>query len=248
MSFKDYFSTQSVDYRKFRPDYPQEMIDFIVSNCAETNIAWDCATGNGQVAIMLSPKFNKVIATDASSKQIEAAVAKPNITYKVATAENSGLPDNSIDLITVAQAAHWFNLPEFYAEAKRVAKQGAVLAVWGYAHHSISLDIDNVVLKLYKDILSDYWPKERGIVEHRYESIILPFETIETPVFSMVKHINMHELIGYLNTWSATQLYIQCNHNNPISLIYDELKEVWGNADEIRDIKWPVFLKVSHIR
>ncbi len=247
MNFKDYFSTQSVDYRKFRPDYPQEMIAFIVSQCAEKNTAWDCATGNGQVATMLSPNFKRVIATDASSKQIEAAETKPNIEYSVATAENSRLPDNSIDLITVAQAAHWFNLPAFYAEAKRVAKPNAVLAVWGYANHSISVDIDNIVLKLYKDILQGYWPAERAIVEQGYKDIQLPFKPIEAPVFTMVKQINLHELTGYLSTWSATQLYMQQNHNNAISLIYDELLYTWGNADETRTISWPVFLKIATI-
>ncbi len=248
MSFKDYFSTQSADYRKFRPDYPKEMIDFIVSKCAETNTAWDCATGNGQVAVMLSPKFNNIIATDASSKQIAMAVNMPNIEYKVATAENSGLPHSSVDLITVAQAAHWFNLPAFYAEAKRVAKPNAVIAVWGYANHSISVDIDNIVLKLYKDILHHYWPAERGIVEQGYKEIILPFETIETPLFTMAKQVNLHELIGYLNTWSATQQYIQANNNNPISIIFNELSEAWGNPNEIKNISWPVFLKLSYIR
>lgn len=248
MSFKDYFSTQSADYRKFRPDYPKEMIDFIVSKCVETNTAWDCATGNGQVAVMLSPKFNKVIATDASSKQLEMAIRKPNIEYKVATAERSNLDDDSIDLITVAQAAHWFNLPAFYAEAKRIAKPNAVLAVWGYANHSISVDIDNIVLKLYKDILYHYWPAERSIIEHGYKEIILPFETIETPLFTMVKQVSLHDLVGYLDTWSATQQYIQANNNNPISIIFDELSEAWGNPNEIKNISWPVFLKVSYIR
>jgi ubiquinone/menaquinone biosynthesis C-methylase UbiE len=247
MSFKDYFSTQSVDYRKFRPDYPQEMINFIVSKCTEKDIAWDCATGNGQVATMLSSPFKKVIATDASSKQIEAAEAKPNIEYRVATAEDSKIESNSIDLITVAQAAHWFNLDLFYKEVMRVAKPNAILAVWGYANHSISVDIDNVVLKLYKDILHDYWPAERATVEQGYKAIQLPFKPIEMPVFSMAKQINLHELIGYLSTWSATQLYMQRNHNNPISLIYDELLYTWGDANEIREIRWPVFLRIAAI-
>lgn len=247
MNFKDYFSTQSVDYKKFRPDYPQELIDFLVSKCGKHEAAWDCATGNGQVAVKLSPYFKKVFATDASAKQIEAATPMANVVYSVSTAESSKLTDKSVDLITVAQAAHWFNLELFYKEAQRVAKPNALLAVWGYANHSISLDIDRVVLKLYKDILRDFWPKERFIVEQGYNDIVLPFKPIETPYFTIVKQINLHELIGYLNTWSATQLYIKNNNTNPISFIYEELVAVWGNAENIRDIKWPVFLKAAYI-
>lgn len=247
MNFKDYFSTQSVDYKKFRPDYPQELIDFLVAKCGKHEAAWDCATGNGQVAVKLSPYFKKVFATDASAKQIESATPMANVVYSVSTAESSKLTDKSVDLITVAQAAHWFNLELFYKEAQRVAKPNALLAVWGYANHSISLDIDRVVLKLYKDILRDFWPKERFIVEQGYNDIVLPFKPIETPYFTIVKQINLHELIGYLNTWSATQLYIKNNNTNPISFIYDELVSVWGNAENIRDIKWPVFLKAAYI-
>jgi ubiquinone/menaquinone biosynthesis C-methylase UbiE len=247
MNFKDYFSTQSVDYKKFRPEYPQELIEFLVAKCGKHEVAWDCATGNGQVAVKLSPYFKTVFATDASAQQIAAATHLDNVNYYVDTAEHSNLDDECIDLITVAQAAHWFNLELFYKEVQRVAKPGAVLAVWGYANHSISVDIDKVVLKLYKDILHHYWPKERFLVEQGYNDIVLPFKPIETPYFSIVKQINLHELIGYLNTWSATQLYIQKNNNNPISLIYEELSKVWGNAENIKEIKWPVFLKTAYI-
>lgn len=247
MNFKDYFSTQSVDYKKFRPEYPVEMIDYIVSRCASKNTAWDCATGTGQVATMLAPHFKKVIATDASEKQISAAAQHPDIDYRVCTAEHSGLPDDYFDLITVAQAAHWFNLSSFYEEVKRVARKNAVLAVWGYANHSINDEVDTVVLKLYRDLLHDYWPPERFIVEQGYKDIVLPFEHIEAPPFSIIKKINLQELLGYLFTWSATQQYIQKNSSNPIELIYDELHQTWGNANTERNIVWPVFLKMAFV-
>jgi SAM-dependent methyltransferase len=245
MSFKDYFSTQSVDYKKFRPEYPAAMIDFIVSKCTVKDTAWDCATGTGQVATMLAPHFNKVIATDASEKQIAAAVSTNNIEYKICTAEDSGLPSGYFDLITVAQAAHWFDLPKFYTEVKRVAKPNAVLAVWGYANHSINTEVDAVVSKFYHDILNPYWPKERFIVEQGYKDIVLPFTEIAAPQFSIVKQVNLHELIGYLFTWSATQQYIKQHNQNPIELIYDELLIVWGNVSDEKTISWPVFLKLA---
>jgi len=247
MTFKDYFSTQSNDYKKFRPEYPSEMIDFIVSKCTAKDAAWDCATGTGQVATMLSSHFNKIIATDASEKQIAAATPVHNIEYKISTAENSGLPDNYFDLITVAQAAHWFNLPKFYEEVKRVAKPNAVLAVWGYANHTINPEIDAVVWKLYHDILNDYWPKERFIVEQGYKDIMLPFKKIDAPSFSITKNVNLPQLLGYLFTWSATQQYILKNNQNPVELIYDELLSTWGDASNEHIITWPVFLKMAFV-
>jgi hypothetical protein len=247
MFFKDYFSTQSIDYKKFRPEYPIDMIEFIISHCKRRETAWDCATGTGQVATMLVPYFNTIIATDASSNQISATEKKSNIEYRVANAEQSLLPENYFDLITVAQAIHWFNIPVFFKEARRVAKKKCVLAVWGYANHTIDKDIDTVVSKLYHEILANYWPAERSIVENGYRDIILPFTKINTPQFFIRKTVNLNELIGYLYTWSATQQYISKNHINPIELIFKELEHAWGEPSIIREIKWPVFLKISFI-
>lgn len=247
MSFKDYFSQHAHDYKKFRPDYPTEIIDFVVTQCQQKNTAWDCATGNGQVAQLLQPYFKKIYATDASAEQIQQTSSTANIQYAVARAEASGLPNHSIDLITVAQAAHWFDLPLFYQEVQRVAALGAVLAIWGYHNHSIHPEIDAIVLKLYKDILKDYWPPERGKVEEKYASMNPPFQKINCPDFFMKKQVDLNGLIGYLATWSATQIYISKNKNNPIEYIYDELHESWGNACDIKEITWPVFLNVFHI-
>ena len=54
-------------------------------------------------------KFPRIIATDASREQITSAAHHPAIDYRVATAENSRLPDESVGLLTVAQALHWFD-------------------------------------------------------------------------------------------------------------------------------------------
>lgn len=247
MQFKDYFSQNAEDYKKFRPSYPDEMIQFIVEQCSYKNEAWDCATGNGQVAQMLSPYFQKIIATDASAQQIKHALPYPNIDYQVATAESSNLRSQSIHLITVAQAIHWFDLAAFYQEVKRVAAPEAILAIWGYHNHSINAEIDAVILKLYRDILKDYWPPERKKVEEKYTHLQAPFQALHSPDFFMKKQIDLSGLIGYLCTWSALQIYISKNSNNPIQYIYDELLKKWGDPNEIKEISWPVFLNIFHI-
>ena len=120
---KDNFSRQSDIYAKYRPAYPQQLYDFIFQHVAGKQAAWDCATGNGQAAKELAKVFDKVYATDISQKQIENAVQQPNIFYSVQPAEQTNFPNNSFDLITVAQALHWFRFDDFYAEVKRVANR-----------------------------------------------------------------------------------------------------------------------------
>ena len=107
-SFKDYFSGHSNSYAEYRPTYPNSLFSFLADCCVQHRCAWDCATGNGQAALALSSLFEKVIASDASEAQIQAAESNPKIKYVVSPAEASGLDDKSIDLITVAQALRWF--------------------------------------------------------------------------------------------------------------------------------------------
>src|SRR5450631_1709703 len=129
---KDLFSNQAGDYARYRPSYPAALIEYIARFVSEKKLAWDCATGNGQAAVLLSDYFEKVIATDLSEKQLLQAAPKENIVYSAGKAEQTSFADNSFDLITIAQAYHWFQFSDFEKEATRVAKPGAVIAAWGY--------------------------------------------------------------------------------------------------------------------
>jgi len=161
-NFKDHFSNNSKQYASSRPKYPRSLFEFLIGLVSNRNIAWDCATGNGQAAVVLSEYFEQVIASDASKEQIENAESRKNIRYEVFPAERTNIADSSIDLITIAQALHWFNLDDFYKEAKRVLRKdseagirggGGVIAAWAYGLHSISKEIDNITHSLYEDIL-----------------------------------------------------------------------------------------------
>ena len=191
--FKDLFSNHSKDYVRSRPNYPRSLFDFLAGLVQRRNLAWDCATGNDQAAIILSEYFDEVIASDASKEQIGNALRKTNIRYAVFPAEGTNLADGSIDLITVAQTLHWFDINDFYNEATRVlrkndsgnANASGVIAAWAYGLHSISGEIDNVIHSLYEDILGPYWSEERKIIEDKYQSLAFPFEEIEAPVFKI---------------------------------------------------------------
>ena len=211
MNFRDHFSVQAADYAKFRPHYPTELFDYLSDIAPDNEIAWDCATGNGQAAVALASKFRNVIATDASEKQIKNAARHERIDYRVVTAEKSGIDSGKIDIITVAQALHWFALDLFYAEAKRVLKPQGVLAVWGYNLLRIAPDVDNVINHFYEEIVGPYWPPERRVIEKGYAHLAFPFAELDPPQFRMEAYWSLERLQGYLRTWSATQRFIAEN-------------------------------------
>ncbi len=246
-TFKDHFSTQSSDYSKYRPDYPKDLYDFILSEVKERKTAWDCGTGNGQAAVVLSQYFEKVFATDPSAEQIKNAAQTNNIKYHIASAENSTLTDKSIDLITVAQALHWFDFEKFYAEVNRVAKPNAVIAVWSYENCFVSESIDKVFLHFYKEILGNYWAYERKHVENAYHDIPFPFSEVKEQVFYMKKQWNLHDFMGYLSTWSAVQKYIKTNGKNPLELVAIDFEKAWGNPDIVKEVSFPVTVKTGRV-
>ncbi len=246
-SFKDHFSTQSSDYSKYRPDYPQELYDFILAEVKKREACWDCGTGNGQAAIVLSNYFEKVYATDPSAEQLKNATQKNNIEYRIASAESSTLSDNSIDLITVAQALHWFDFDKFYAEVRRVAKPGALLAVWSYEKCMIDDETDKVFLHFYNGILGNYWAPERKYVEQAYSTIPFPFSEVKEKVFYMKKKWNLQDFMGYLSTWSAVQKYIKKNGSNPLDLVMDDFQKTWGNPSIVKEVTFPVMVKKAKV-
>ncbi len=242
-SFKDHFSGHSSSYAAYRPTYPNALFSFLANCCAGHHRAWDCATGNGQAALALTAHFEDVIASDASETQIQAATSNPKITYLVSPAEASGLDDDSIDLITVAQALHWFDIPVFFDEAQRVLTPGCLLAVWAYEHCLVDPDIDEIINELYANIVGPFWPPERRLVVDCYRSIELPMPSISSPDFAMKAHWSADDMRGYLLTWSASQRYLKKHGSDPVALIQDRLRAVWGS--DSREVSWPLNIKIG---
>ena len=244
---KDNFSKQASDYARYRPGYPPELFDYILGFVKERNAAWDCGTGNGQAAKMLSSNFEKVFATDISQKQIDNAWQAPNIFYFIADEVQSGLADESVSLVTVAQAIHWFNFTKFYEEVRRVSKAGAVIAVWTYSRSKISSEIEDIITDYHFNTLGGYWDAERKYVDDRYADIPFPFQEIETPEFSIELNWSLEDLEGYLNTWSALQKFIAANAVNPVNDIIQKIKPYWGDVTE-RKIVFPIHLRLGIIQ
>jgi SAM-dependent methyltransferase len=243
--FKDHFSDQSAGYARHRPHYPESLFDYLSALTSGHACAWDCATGSGQAAIALAHHYEQVIATDASAAQIGSALPHDSVDYHVAKAEASGLDADSVDLVTVGQALHWFDTERFSSEATRVLVGGGVLAAWCYELCKVEEGCDGVVDHLYADLVGDYWPPERRLIENRYADIALPGEPIEPPDFDMRVTWQVEDMLGYLRTWSACQRYERQQGSDPVDSIEADLVSAWGK--ERRAVAWPLTLRVSRV-
>jgi SAM-dependent methyltransferase len=192
----------------------------------------------------LASVFDRVIATDASEKQIANAQSHETVQYRVAPAENSGIGSETIDLIMVAQALHWFDLDRFYAEARRVLKPDGILAASAYNLLHIQPVIDAIVDRYYYEVVGPFWPPERELVE-QFASLSFPFHEIDAPHFEMTVRWNLDHLLGYLRTWSSTQRFIAAKGSDPLEQIMDELPSAWGNPEQTRSVTWPLIVRIG---
>lgn len=245
-AFQDHFSAKADAYARYRPDYPAALFAWLRSLVSERRRAWDCATGNGQAALALAEHFDEVIATDASERQLRRAPPHPRVRYAVAPAEQSGLESGSIDLVTVAQAAHWFDLDRFYAEARRVLRPDGALALWAYSVCTVDPEVDRVIAHYYVDVVGPYWPPDRAAVDDHYRSLPFRFRELDrTPALWMEKSWNLDELLGYLGTWSSTQGYVRARGEDPLPALRQRLEAVWGDTGLARSVRWPLHIRTG---
>lgn len=243
---KDLFSKQSSKYALYRPTYPDELFAFILSHVKERITAWDVGTGNGQVAVKLSDFFETVYGTDISENQIANAIKKDNIIYKIMNSEDTIFPEQQFDLITIAQAIHWFDFNKFYSKVKVYLKPNRIIAAIGYDVIKIDPACDRIINRLYADILNNYWDSERKYIDAHYKTIPFPFKEITSPEFMQKAIWTFEQLTGYLNTWSAVQHFIEKNKQSPLELIISELQRAWG-ASKKKEIYFPVFIRIGMI-
>jgi len=245
-AFHDHFSQVASRYADFRPRYPAPLFDYLATLVSAESVVWDCAAGNGQASVDLAERFAKIIATDASKEQISAASPHPTIEYRVATAESSGLPDASVNLVTVAQAVHWFDFERFYSEVMRVVQPAGYIALWAYGLNLVEdQEVNRLIYEYYSDTVGPYWPPERRLVEQGYRTIPFPFTQIAAPRFSIEALWSLDDLLGYFSTWSATNRYIKEHGTNPIEQLREKLLPVWGPAEHTRKVSWPIAMRVG---
>jgi len=244
--FKDHFSSHSADYAEYRPGYPDALLEFLAGAAPAHDLAWDCGTGNGQVAVPLAARFRRVIATDASTAQIERARTHERVEYRVAPAESAPFLDSaSVDLVTCAQALHWFDLDRFFAEVRRVLAPGGVLAAWCYDRVRVSPPVDRVMDRFYSEVVGPYWPPERRLVDAGYRPVALPLEEIEAPALAIRARWDYTRFTGYLMTWSASRRYLADCGRSPLEAVAPALANAWGVPAAERDLAWPLHLRIG---
>jgi SAM-dependent methyltransferase len=248
MSNAALFTTVAREYAEFRPGYPPALFDWLARAVPSRESAWDCGCGSGQASVALAGYFEHVHATDIAAEQIAAAKPHPHVCYSVAPAERSGLPDASVDLVTVAQALHWFDVEAFYAEARRVGRPGALLAVWNYPRpRFVDADLDRVFFDFYSNVVGPYWPAGRRHIEANYTTLPFPFHELAHPGFGLDLDWPFEQVIGYVSSWSATARYRAALGADPVPLLRTSLGAIWPGPEATARVRIPLGLRVARL-
>jgi len=244
-AFEDHFSEHAQDYARYRPCYSADLFEYLAGTAPARRLAWDCGTGNGQAAVELVKHFQRVVGTDASDEQIASAFQHERIEYRVERAEETSLEPDSVDLVTVAIAVHWFDFEAFYRQVRCALKPGGVLAVWTYGLPVVDAGVDRALARYYGQVLAGYWPERIRYIEEGYRTLPFPFPELTPPAFQMEAEWELEQLLGFLHSWSATRKYANERGTNPLKIIWPELAAAWGDAAQKRVVCWPLQMRVG---
>lgn len=246
MVFLDHFSAQAADYARHRPSYPAALFERLAELAPTRDRALDLGTGSGQAAVGLAERFAEVVALDPSAEQVARAVPHPRVRYGVAPAERTGLPAASVDLVTAAQAAHWFDAAAFAAEVRRVLRPGGIVAVWAYGfHRSGDAALDEALARFDRGLLGPHWPAQNALVMGGYRALPFPFRAVTVPAYASVVQWDLDALLGYFATWSATRRYAESTGEDAVAIARALLAPVWGDPATVRELSAPIALRVG---
>jgi hypothetical protein len=248
LAHTDHFSRVAKDYAAFRPTYPDGLFAHVAGLARRRRRAWDCGAGSGQAAGGLLSHFSCVIATDISRTLLASAPPLAGLHRAAASAERSPLTAASVDLVVVAQALHWIDLPAFYAEVRRVVVQGGAIAVWTYDLALLGEPaLDQRFREFTQITVGEFWPPERRLVDDGYRGIPFPFEESSVPEFSMEADWTLDDFLGYVGTWSAVSRYRAQVGHDPVKALAGQLEPRWGNGDTPRRIRWPLAVRAGRV-
>lgn len=236
----------AAQYARGRPRYPAELFTWLASRVARHELAWDRGTGNGQAALGLAPHFRQVVATDLSEEQLRHAAPHLSIQYRVAPAERSGLDGESVDLVTAASAAHWFDLRAFGAEVVRVCRPGSVLAVWTYHPGRVEAP--------FHDVFHRFWARMRpwfrggnDLVDDGYRTLPLPGTPEPFPTFHLSADWTLDQVLDFARSLCAYRVLREETGEDPLPDLAVELAPIFGDDAGALPFRMPLFLRVQRL-
>lgn len=244
---KNWFDQGGGAYARFRPEYPPQLAACLASLAPDTRLAVDVGCGNGQLTRLLALHFNAVVGLDPSADQIANAPAHEHIHYQCAPAEHLPMADGSASLVAAAQAAHWFDLPAFYKEARRVAAPGGVLALISYGVLKLDPPLDAPFQRFYRDEIGPYWPAERKLVDSGYATLEFPFEELAPPRLEIRREWRLAEFLGYLSTWSAVRSAREAGREDIFLDFAQRMALAWKDENTPRPIVWPINMRIGKL-
>ena len=244
---QNWFDQGGDAYARYRPDYPDTLAEFLADAAPDTSLALDVGCGNGQFTRQLGNFFSAVIGSDPSADQISHAAPHPHVSYEVGPAEKLSASDGSASSITAAQAAHWFDLPRFYSEARRVAMPHASIALVSYGVVQLEPDLRSRFRSFYRDQVGPFWPPERILVDTGYAGIDFPFREQTAPELYIVRQWSASDFLGYISTWSAVRRARQAGEHQMLEAYSIDLLDHWGEPTEKREFVWPINMRLGVI-
>ena len=238
---------RAAEYAAHRPEYPPGLADWLARVAPARGFAWEAGCGSGQLTIPLAAHFERIVATDATPAQVAHARAHARVRYVAATAEAAPVRGGTADLVVAAQSAHWFDLPRYFAEVRRVARPGAIVALIAYGNAELEDEaLSARFLRFYEDEVGTYWPAERRIIEEGYRTIDFPFAELEPPPLDLRTTWTAEQMLGYIGTWSALRQYYRAGQDRGVvERFADELRALWGPA--ARPVRWPMPIRVGRV-
>lgn len=244
---ESHFAGVAEGYSAYRPRYPEALYTWLAEIAPGHALVWEPGAGSGQASVGLAGRFDHVVATELSAEMLEQAEPHPRVSYSVGVAEESGLPDHSVDLVAVAQALHWFDHDRFHAEVRRVLVPGGVLAAWSYGRLQLQgPEVNRIFQEFYRRIAS-WWPPERRHVEEGYRTIPFPFDELQPPLLQMMVRWPLPSLMGYCRSWSAVVRCRAAGEADPVQALEEELAPAWGDPGERRVVSWPLSIRAGRV-
>lgn len=246
-STKNWFDQGGTAYARFRPEYPPELAKFLATIAPTPQLAVDVGCGTGQLTAQLADHFDRVIGLDPSADQLANATAHARVEYRASPAEQLQVESGSASLITAAQAAHWFDLPRFYGEVRRIASRDAIVSLLSYGVLKLDGELDARFQRFYREDVGRFWPPERRLVDSGYATIDFPFDEHVPPPLAIRKDWNLDEMLGYISTWSAIRGAREAGQEGLLHRFAGEFGELWGDPATRREVRWPINMRLGTV-